>query len=158
MVVALLLGAAVLLVLRSAGAFRRHVRSLGPAPLVACHLIRVVAGAYFLWLYARGALPGEFALPAGWGDIVVGLGAGAVLLFAVPVSTGRKRAALLTWNALGLLDILAVPGNGMRLFRQDAAFGAPFTELPLALLPLFVVPIILATHILMFVWYRETRT
>lgn len=154
-IVALGVAAGLLVVLRFASEPRRYVRSLGLAPLLGIHLIRLVAGAYFLWLHARGDLRAEFALPAGWGDILVSLGACAVLVFAVPADDRRKRIALLTWNTLGLIDMLGVLGNAMRLFVQDSAFGTPFTELPLALLPVFVVPIILATHVLIFVWYAK---
>jgi hypothetical protein len=126
------------------------VRGLGPAPLVALHLVRIVAGAYFLLLYRRGVLPAEFALGAGWGDIVVGFGAIAVLAFCLPLRTAARHRALLAWNTLGLIDILLVLGNGARLFLADPAIAAAFTRLPLALLPLLVVPLVIASHVLLF--------
>src|SRR5207245_6648798 len=49
-----------------------------PLPwLVGVQLYRVV-GFSFLVLYAVGRLPGEFAIPAGAGDVVVGLAAPVV--------------------------------------------------------------------------------
>lgn len=149
---ALVLTAAVLALLWVAPGPRHAVRGLGPGPLVGVHLVRVIAGAYFLILYDRGALPGEFALAAGWGDIVVGLAALAVLWLCLPVRARWQRAGLLIWNTAGLIDILGVLGNGARLFARDPAFGEQFTTLPLALLPAAVVPIVIVSHVLVFVW------
>jgi hypothetical protein len=41
--------------------------------LVLIHVSRLVAGATFLIFHAQGKLPYAFAVPGGWGDIVVGL-------------------------------------------------------------------------------------
>jgi hypothetical protein len=125
-------------------------------PLVLFHLTRVAAGAYFLVLYRRGVLPGEFAVVAGWGDIAAGLGALVVALACLPVRSGIHRAALLVWNVAGLIDILGVLGNGIRVFTSNPAIAQPFTSLPLAMLPTFVVPIVIVTHVLLFGWARHT--
>lgn len=146
--------ALVLLVLWLVPSVRERVRAVGLRPLVAFHLVRIVAGAYFLVLHGRGVLPAEFAVPAGWGDIAVGLAAIAVLWRCLPVRTPAQRTGLLAWNALGLLDILLVLANGARLFLGDPTLGAPFASLPLALLPLFVVPLVIVSHVLLFVWAR----
>ena len=148
--IAILLAVAVLLLLRVSAGARAAVREIGPAPLVGFHLIRILAGAYFLVLYRRGVLPGEFAIGAGWGDIIVGIGAALVLWKCLPVRTNAQRFGLLGWNTIGLLDILMVLGNGARLFVRDAGIVAPFTTLPLALLPFFVVPLVIASHVLLF--------
>lgn len=136
---------------------RSRVRAIGLRPLVAFHLVRIVAGVTFLILYQRGILPAEFAVPAAWGDIVVGLAALIVLWLCIPVRTPSRRLGLLTWNVIGLLDILLVLLNGVRLLSRDAALAEPFTVLPLALLPIFVVPLVLITHILLFAWVARTE-
>ncbi|MDP3911389.1 MAG: hypothetical protein Q8Q14_13460, partial [Gemmatimonadales bacterium] len=56
--------------------------------LVAFHLVRFV-GYYFLVLYERGELPYAFAVPGGWGDIVV---AGGALLLITLVPPFVRRA------------------------------------------------------------------
>jgi hypothetical protein len=61
------------------------------------------------------------------------------------------------WNTAGLIDILGVLGNGMRVFVANPAIGVAFTTLPLALLPTFVVPIVIASHVLLFGWCRGDR-
>ena len=147
---------AVILVVWRIPAVRRHVRRGGPAPLVAFHLTRAFAGAYFLYLLSRGELPAEFARVAGWGDIVIAIGAVSVLRFCIPVLTRGQEIALLAWNAAGLIDILLVLSRGIRLFMADPAIGDLFVQLPLALLPTFVVPLVIASHIVLFV-SRDTR-
>src|SRR5687767_2243756 len=96
--IAVLLTVLLLLLLRTSRRVRTALWSLGPKPLVLFHLTRVAAGAYFLVLYRRGVLPGEFAVVAGWGDIAAGLGALVVALTCLPVRSGIHRAALLAWN------------------------------------------------------------
>ena len=133
------------------------MRAVGVRSFVAFHVLRVAAGTYFLVLYHRGVLPADFAIPAGWGDIAVGAAAAIVCWLCFPMRHGWQRATLLGWNALGLLDIVLVLSNGVRLFLNDPTIGQSFTRLPLALLPTFVVPIVLVTHVLIFVWWRDAR-
>ena len=75
--------------------FRAAALAADPKRAVLFHLVRVVAGTGFLVRYARGELPGEFALQAGWGDIVVGLAAPLVAAFALPADTRWKRGVVL---------------------------------------------------------------
>src|SRR5215207_3268792 len=51
--------------------FRAWLVSVDLRAVVALHLTRLAAGAAFLVFHARGQLSGAFAIPAGWGDIVV---------------------------------------------------------------------------------------
>jgi hypothetical protein len=134
---------------------RDRVLSVGVRVLVALHVTRFV-GVYFLALYRDGLLPRDFAVPAGWGDILVATGA-IIVLAAFRTDTQTGRTAYFTWNVLGLLDILLVLGNGARMMRADRLLQAGFTSLPLILLPLFLVPIIIVTHVMIFVWWLRTR-
>ena len=145
---------AVLLVVRLSARAREAVFRIGPGPLIAFHLTRVAAGLYFLVMGARGVLPREFTTAAGWGDIVVGLAAIWVLMRCVPAYARWQRTAFIVWNAAGLLDILGVLGNGIRLFIRNPSFADPFMSLPLAILPTFVVPIVIVSHVLLFDWAR----
>lgn len=156
--VAFVLTGVILLVLWTSSTVRDGVRRLGSGPLVAFHLTRLFAGGYFLVLYKRAMLPGEFAIPAGWGDILVGAGAIVVLWTCVPMTTPARRQGLLVWNALGFADILVVLANGIRLFLNDPGLADPFTRFPLALLPTFVVPIVISSHLLLFAWHPRPST
>jgi hypothetical protein len=152
--VAVALTIAALLVVRLSHGARDAVHQIGPGPLVLFHVVRVAAGAYFLILGARGVIPREFTTPAGWGDILVGVAAVWVLLRCLPARTPGQRWAFYLWNVAGLLDILAVVGNAIRLYLRDPAFVEPFVSLPLAILPTFVVPIVIVSHVLLFGWAR----
>lgn len=145
-----------LLAWRLSAKVREAVRSVPPRALVALHLVRFV-GAWFVVLYRRGELPFAFAVPGGWGDVAAAAGAAGLLFGAFPARTRGRRAALHVWNAVGLLDILYVASTAARLFLADAGQLAPLTRLPLSLLPTFVVPLIVLSHLRIFGWLRETR-
>src|SRR5437868_4690458 len=57
---------------------------------------------------------------------------------------------LLFWKNLGFTDILFVVSTAARLGLADPQSMKALTRLPLALLPTFLVPIIIATHLLLF--------
>jgi hypothetical protein len=147
-----------LLLLRVSRHVRDAARSVGPGPMVAFHITRIAAGAYFLILYSRGVLPGAFAIAAGLGDIAVGVAAIVVLAVCLPARTRGRRTALFVWNSAGLIDILGVLANGARLFASNPSIGEPFTTLPLALLPTFVVPLVIVSHVLLFGWSAAGRS
>lgn len=127
--------------------------------LILIHVSRFV-GAYFLVLHARGELPYAFAVPGGWGDIAV---ATAALVIGLPsLSQGRWGWPIVfAWNTAGLVDILLVVTTAARLGSADPQSMAALFRLPLSLLPTFLVPIIIATHIVIFArlsgWRRWAR-
>jgi hypothetical protein len=125
--------------------------------LVAFHATRFV-GFYFLVLCRQGKLSCDFAQPAGIGDICVA--ATALLLLAmrthptvrhIPQARHLYRGLLLIWNLAGLLDILFVVFAARRIGLMNWQAMAPLRELPLSLLPTFLVPLIITSHILIFV-------
>lgn len=119
------------------------VEMLGVRSMVAAHLVRFV-GVYFLWLHAQGRLPVEFAMRAGWGDIVAA--AGALVLLFVPDGVGFRRA-LLVWNVLGTADLLIAVGTGGWLNATRPGSMIELAGLPLTLVPLWFVPMLLANHL-----------
>jgi len=116
--------------------------------LVLFHLLRLVAGVYFLVLCQRAKLPCAFAMRAGWGDIIV-----AVLTLAVlaAMRTEFAKTLLLIWNTIGLLDIIFVVFSALRFGFTDWQSMQALRELPLSLLPTFLVPLIIASHVLIFI-------
>jgi hypothetical protein len=128
--------------------FRLWLATLDLRWLVAVHLTRFV-GLYFLLLYYRdGALPRAFAVPGGWGDIIVATLALGLLLAGGKLD-GRPRLVG-AWNAFGLLDILFVVATASRLALADPDSMNALLRLPLSLLVTFLVPIIIADHIVVF--------
>jgi len=121
--------------------------------LVLLHLTRLFAGAYFLVLCQRRQLPCGFATPAGWGDIVIGVLAVAAVGAMHP--TQFAKLFLLSWNTLGLIDIVFVVASALRFGLKDWQSMHALRELPLSLLPTFLVPLIIASHVLIFV--RQIR-
>lgn len=123
-----------------------------PLPwLVGVQLYRAL-GVIFLVLYALGRLPGEFAMPAGWGDIAVGLAAPVVgyLLYQ-----GYRWSCLvaLSWNVVGILDLVVAVATGFLSSPgpfQALALENPnmlITAFPLVLVPLYAVPLSILLHL-----------
>jgi hypothetical protein len=118
-----------------------------PARLALPHTLRVV-GVLFLIAMAQGHLPAAFALPAGLGDIAIGL---AAPLVALQLARGTGRTAAVRFNVLGILD-LAVAVSIAFLLGPFGPFEvmpstAPLRLLPLALIPTVAVPLAIALHI-----------
>jgi hypothetical protein len=115
--------------------------------LIVFHILRFV-GIYFLLLYQLHRLPYEFAVPGGIGDTLVAIIAS--ILFAS--SHLRKvRWLILVWNSFGLVDIVFVVTTALRAGLRDWQSMAALRELPLSLLPTFFVPLIIVSHILIFI-------
>jgi len=124
--------------------------------LILIHATRIIPGVAFLILHARGQLPWAFAVPGGWGDILVGVTALAVAAIPRPYK-GWRRRAVLWWNAFGLADILLVVSTATRIGMSDPESLRPLLQLPLSLLPTFLVPIVIATHAALFARFRGPR-
>ena len=129
-------------------AVRTWVDTLDLRAIVLLHVTRFV-GVYFILLYRRGQLPYDFAIPAGLGDILVA--ALALPLAIAPLSDQKRLRLLRIWNVLGLVDILLVVFTAMRLNLADPIQMRAFAFLPLSLLPTFLVPLIIATHVVILI-------
>jgi hypothetical protein len=120
--------------------------------LIALHLIRFV-GFYFLFLYSLGELPYNFAVFGGWGDIAV-----AVLALVVIFFCAKSRSALVVWNLLGLVDMIAVAATAARDEMAVPGSMHVLDRFPLILLPTCIVPLIIVTHVLMLVRAARHRS
>jgi hypothetical protein len=137
----------VLLLYFCVASLRAWVDAIDLRRLVLLHATRFV-GIAFLVLYQRGELPYAFAVPGGVGDVVVATFA-LTIVFA-PLEPALRRRATTIWNVVGLVDILLVAVTAARLNLADPSQMRALTQLPLSLLPTFLVPLIIATHVIIF--------
>jgi hypothetical protein len=131
---------------RSSEQFRQFALALNPRTLTMVQSWRIV-GFVFLVLYSYGILPGLFALPAGWGDIVIGATAP---LAALALADPKHRSSFIFWQALGILDlVLAIfLGAADSFINPQGIPTSPATMLPLSIIPTFLVPVLLILHLI----------
>jgi hypothetical protein len=131
--------------------FRRTVEAIPQQWLVGIQLYRAL-GVVFLILYAMDKLPAVFAIPAGVGDVFVGLAAPSVALAAMRKSPNAGKL-LRRWNLLGLADLaialvtgfLTSPSPIQLLARNHP--NQLVTQYPLVIVPVFLVPIAILLHL-----------
>jgi hypothetical protein len=109
------------------------------------------AGMGFLALYAHNVLPAVFALPAGLGDMAIGVTAPWMILALIRQPDFAASGAFIRWNVLGILDLItAVTIATVSTILATGAPGeistAPMATLPLLLIPAFLVPLFLMLH------------
>jgi hypothetical protein len=142
-------------------AFRRVVRSLvgDPWGITLLQTYRVL-GVSMAIQALRNALPAVFGLPAGFGDLFIGVTAS---LAALAWSSGGRlgKVVFVLWNILGLLDLIIATSTGvLAAFTQ---FGpvtmAPMRLYPLSLVPAFGVPLAFILHFtgLAQFWYLSKK-
>jgi len=114
--------------------------------LVALHAIRLY-GVYLLLLYARGELPYVF-VPGAWSEIFVAVL--AVGLVAIPLPEVVRRHAVVIWNTVGFVGLLLLALAAARVGLAQPWRLAGFARLPLSLLPVFVAPLLLGVHVIIY--------
>ncbi|HWF73068.1 MAG TPA: hypothetical protein VG186_06975, partial [Solirubrobacteraceae bacterium] len=140
-----------LLLLRRPSPLTRLLDSIPPRALVRVQLYRV-AGVVFIVGWAAGRIPAIFALPAGIGDIAVGLAAPFV---AARLGDGSERSRRLAvwWNIEGIADLVLAVALGASTSPSPiwpTLLGHPNTlisRLPLVLIPVFAVPLSVLLHV-----------
>ncbi len=128
-------------------AFRRFVRSINPVTITALQSYRVIGDAELV-LYSWHQLPALFALPAGWGDIIIGCTAP---LAALALASGRRSGKVLfiLWSVLGVLDLVdaIVLGVAIQVRLLPTAIDATAMSLfGMSLITVYLVPISILLH------------
>jgi len=146
------------------GRIATAIDALPPGWLVGIQVYRVMGG-NFLALWAFGAIPGVFALPAGIGDVLVGLLA-VPAAFYLASGAARGRLVAVAWNFLGIADlvtavtlgVLSSPGPLQHLALDHPNVLA--ASYPTVMTPAFAVPLSLILHGLSLwqLWRRRTYT
>jgi hypothetical protein len=129
----------------ASASFRRYALALDPRLATLVHAWRA-AGFMFLVLAAYGVLPRTFALPAGWGDIAIGITAPFVAAY---LATPRHRKVFIAWHVVGLLDLVMAITLGILSTTRDPGVGmAAMAVLPLSIVPSLIVPLLAVAHII----------
>jgi hypothetical protein len=112
------------------------------AVLVAVQTYRI-GGIAFLWGMTQGILDPAFAIPAGVGDILIGLTA---IPFAIFLWRGYSwsKYALVVWSVLGIADLVNAITLG-QITNPDFSTSTMAT-FPWILVPTVGVPLALALH------------
>ena len=133
--------------------FRQFLLSLDPRTLTLVQSWRI-AGFAFLALYTYRILPGQFALPAGWGDIAIGATAPLV---AIKLANPRHKKSFIFWQLLGITDLVTAVGTGVttQLIHPHGITTAAMTVLPMSLIPTFAVPLFLMLHFVSIAQARQ---
>jgi hypothetical protein len=145
---------------RGSEGFRKFTLALNPRTLTFIQAWRI-AGFVFLPLYTYGILPGVLALPAGWGDLVIGLTAPLVALNLI--GSGHRKGFIL-WQVLGIADLMTAVSLGAMAWLIDphGISTSPMTVLPMSLIPTFAVPLLFILHIICIAqartWQEQKRS
>jgi hypothetical protein len=140
----------------------KRIAAAAPQSLLVGIQFYRVLGVIFLVLLAGGALPGVFALPAGAGDVAVGLAAPAV---AFAFARGLRGSAGLAraWNLFGLADLVVAVTTGflsspspLQKFAFDNS-NTLITAFPLVMIPVFLVPLTILLHLASLAKLGRTR-
>lgn len=136
--------------------FRRFTRSLDADVLTTLQSWRVL-GLMFVVLATYRILPAIFALPAGYGDMVVGATA---VLAAMKLANPAGRNRFIAWQLLGIADLITAVGLGTTapLINPKGIPMAPMTALPLSLIPTFLVPLFLILHLICIAQARQWKS
>ena len=132
------------------GAFRAFILGADLRLLSAMQAWRW-AGLGFLSLYAHGILPGLFALPAGLGDMAIGVTAPWILLGLIRHSAFATSRRFVVWNILGIVDLIVAVSmgtlsSGFIRGLTGTVTTAAMAQLPLVLIPAYMVPLFIMMH------------
>jgi hypothetical protein len=110
--------------------------------LIAVHTWRIL-GIVFLWGMTQGLLDPAFAIPAGVGDILIGVTA---IPFAIFLWKGYSwsKYAVVVWSVLGIADLVNAVTLGV-ITNPDFTTSTMAT-FPWILVPTVGVPLALALH------------
>ena len=153
---ALILPVAVALIAGGMSATTRVALDAAPLNwLVGVQVYRIL-GFIFLRLWSHGLLPVYFALPAGIGDMLVGVTA-LPLAFALRSDSQLARRLALGWNIFGILDLVNAVTMGITTaLAQPTSNISPLLSYPLVLVPTFGVPLSFILHGLS-IWQLRRR-
>ncbi len=146
--------------MRASQAFREFLLALDTRLIVAMQAWRY-AGFGFIALYANHVLPGLFAWPAGLGDMAIGLAAPWWIIVLSKNPDAAATSGFRLWNALGILDFVIAFTTAticaMTITTNVPPTIGPMGQLPLVLVPAFMVPLFVMLHIVALMQSKRAR-
>jgi hypothetical protein len=142
--------------------FRGFVEAGEPEWLTTLQSWRILGGV-FLVLLSFGLLPAAFALPAGIGDVAIGVTAPFIARALARQGPSRAGRLFAAWQGLGILDLVVAicVGASVRTFPQltegsaNSELMLVMSQLPLSLVPTFAVPLFVILHLASLVQLRR---
>lgn len=139
-------------------ALRGWALALDQRLLIGIHALRTI-GLSFVFLYVYDLLPAAFAFPAGLGDAATAVWA-VWLSFSLSRGEQVDDARIARWNWFGAADFLVAVGIGLAF--QSALYGGEvntdaMATFPLVLIPLFGVPVLAISHIIIAMQLHARR-
>jgi hypothetical protein len=116
-------------------------------PILLLHALRELG---LMFMFSGATLPGmppEFAYPASWGDFIAAVLA-TLALIAVRRQAPSAKAWVWVFNVWGILDLFTAIGLAT-YFKAAPHMGAAYW------IPSFWVPMLIATHLLVFNYLRN---
>lgn len=130
---------------------QRYFDKVGLYPLTVFHVCRIPAALAFFWYGLHNELPAIFWILAGVGDFMTGL-------YALPLLKGpASDETYARIHRFGFTDFVVAVGTGLFFTLANDPRMATVRELPMALIPLFLVGILGASHLIAFDMLRRKR-
>ena len=153
---------AFLVLFRASRSFRELVLAADVRLVTAIQAWRF-AGFGFVALYAHGVLPGVFAWPTGLGDMAIGITAPWIALAIIRRPGFAASKTFVIWNLLGMLDLIVAVGSGalssgLALGIPGEVTTGPMAQLPLVLVPAYLVPLFFMLHLVALFRARHFAT
>jgi hypothetical protein len=129
--------------MKSSGDYSKQIQyNKTTSVLIAVHTWRIL-GIVFLWGMTQGLLDPAFAIPAGIGDILIGVTA---IPFAIFLWKGYSwsKYAVVVWSVLGIADLVNAVTLGV-ITNSDFSTSTMAT-FPWILVPTVGVPLALTLH------------
>ena len=145
-----------------AARFRRFILSRDLRTLTMLQHWRIM-GFAFLPLYAFDILPGLFAIPAGVGDIAIGLAAPFVVARLTRDPEFARGWRFVAFHVAGMVDFVVAVGTSVLVSGAFPALvsgnltSAPMEVWPLNIFPSFAVPIFIILHLMVFLKINALR-
>lgn len=128
---------------------RDYILKMPLTTLTYIHIVRVPVEIVLWWLFLKGSVPGEITFEGSNLDILSGISAPFAGVFLVGAKS-KSRIAAIIWNLLTLGLLLNVVFRAMAstpYFQESGIQTMAVFYFPYVLLPTFIVPIVLFSHI-----------